>query len=66
MSSRKDDKFYTKEEVAKMFVEEVDRIFPLGSFDEIIEPSAGSGSILKFLPEGSVGYDIEPESEVAK
>ena len=62
MSSREYDKFYTSDRVAKMFIERVNNVYPLEGFDEIIEPSAGSGAILRYLPEGSKGFDIFPES----
>ena len=61
--SRELDKFYTNPSVAKEFVEIIDRLFPLDSFDLIVEPSAGSGNILQYLPEGSVGLDLEPEGD---
>jgi hypothetical protein len=61
--SRKLDKFYTNPTISKDFVEIVDKLFPLNSFDLVVEPSAGSGNILKYLPEGSIGLDIEPEGE---
>lgn len=60
------DKFYTKDEVAKSFVERVDKVFPLKDFDVILEPSAGNGRILKYLPEWAEGMDIAPEAEGIK
>lgn len=61
MSSRSLDKFYTNPEVAEKFVEKVREMVNMGEFDEVIEPSAGCGNILKFLPKGSRGFDINPE-----
>jgi predicted RNA methylase len=57
------DKFYTHPDVAKIFVEKINSFFPLNEFDLILEPSAGSGNILQFLPKNSVGMDIEPEHD---
>jgi hypothetical protein len=57
------DKFYTHPDIAKKFVGIIDNIFPLKNFDLILEPSAGNGNILQYLPENSIGLDIEPEAE---
>ena len=57
------DKFYTHPDIAKRFVDIIDNIFPLKNFDLILEPSAGNGNILQYLPENSIGLDIEPEAE---
>lgn len=56
------DKFYTSPEVAKRFVDIVNSISPLDSYDLVIEPSAGCGNILSYLPSKSIGLDIAPES----
>lgn len=56
------DKFYTNPEVAKTFIDKINQFVNLEEFDLIVEPSAGSGNILKLLPTGSVGLDLEPES----
>jgi hypothetical protein len=50
--------FYTKENVAKECVELVKN---LKSFDFIIEPSAGTGNFLKYLPQNTIAYDIDPK-----
>ena len=50
------DKFYTKSST----IEECIRLLNLNEFDCIIEPSAGSGNFLQFLPH-CMAYDIEPE-----
>lgn len=64
MQKEKDlDKFYTKPEIAKKFVDLVNQHFPLNDFDMVIEPAAGCGNILQYLPDGSIGMDIEPERE---
>lgn len=56
------DKFYTHPNIASNFISIIDDIFPLNKFDLIIEPSAGNGNILKYLPENSIGLDLEPEA----
>lgn len=61
--SKELDKFYTHPDIAKKFVDEIDRMFPLNQYDMVIEPSAGSGNILQYLPDGSVGLDLEPEGD---
>ena len=64
MSNSKDlDKFYTHPDVAKKFVSIINQNFPLDKFDLVIEPSAGNGNILQYLPEGSIGLDIQPEGD---
>lgn len=57
------DKFYTHPDIAKKFVSVINEHFPLNDFDLIVEPSAGNGNILKYLPENSIGLDIAPESD---
>lgn len=61
--SKELDKFYTHPNIAKQFVEIVNKYFPLENYDLILEPSAGSGNILKYLPEGSIGLDLKPEAD---
>lgn len=61
--SKELDKFYTNPNIARQFVEIVNNLFPLNNFDLVIEPSAGSGNILHYLPKGSVGLDLEPEAD---
>ena len=56
------DKFYTHPSIAKQFVDEINRIVSLESYDMIIEPSAGSGNILNYLPSKAIGFDLEPEA----
>lgn len=58
------DKFYTHPEIAKKFVDIINEYFPLNQFDLIIEPSAGNGNILQYLPENSIGLDIAPENDM--
>jgi predicted RNA methylase len=64
MKSKKElDKFYTHPDIAKKFVEHIEKFVDLKSFDLILEPSAGSGNILCFLPEKAIGLDLEPEGK---
>lgn len=56
------DKFYTHPQVAKQFVDIINDYFPLNQFHLVIEPSAGDGNILQYLPAGSLGLDIAPEA----
>lgn len=56
------DKFYTHPEIAKKFVDIINQHFPLNTYDLVIEPSAGNGNILQYLPENSIGIDIKPEN----
>lgn len=55
------DKFYTKDEIAKQCVEWVTNLFPFSKFNLVIEPSAGGGAFLPYLPSGSLAIDIAPE-----
>lgn len=56
------DKYYTEDELAKYCVEKTYEI--LGTdWDRIIEPSAGAGAYLKYLPENTLAYDILPEAD---
>jgi hypothetical protein len=61
--SKQLDKFYTSDDIAKRFVEIINTHFPLEQYDFVLEPSAGSGNILKYLPENSIGLDLEPEGD---
>jgi hypothetical protein len=63
MYKRNLDKFYTDPRIAKKFVETINHIIPLNNFDLVIEPSAGSGNILKYLPINSLGLDLFPEND---
>lgn len=57
------DKFYTHPDVAKKFVNKINEMFSFDRYDMIIEPSAGSGNILQYLPSNSIGLDLEPEGD---
>lgn len=56
------DKFMTRPEVASHFFEVLCARYPANGY-QFIEPSAGSGSFLRLLPPGSIGYDISPDAE---
>ncbi len=60
MSKKDLDQFYTKPEIAELFVEKINNLVPLESFDRVIEPSAGTGNIFQYLPDGSLAFDLEP------
>lgn len=54
-----DDKFYTRPEVAAFLVKLIPEI---ETYQDIVEPSAGSGAFLNVLPAYAQGYDISPEA----
>jgi len=54
------DQFYTNPIVAKRFVDKVNELYDLSSYDHVIEPSMGEGFIYDYLPtENRIGLDIE-------
>ena len=61
MSNAKElDQFYTHPKISKRFVEKVDEIYDLSSYDHVIEPSMGEGFIYEHLPtQNRIGLDIE-------
>jgi hypothetical protein len=61
MNNKNLDKFYTHPDIAKKFVDTINAIVPLTNFDMVIEPSAGSGNILNYLPDNALGIDLVPE-----
>lgn len=62
-NSRNFDKFYTKPTIVESFVHTVNEFFPLGDYDLIVEPSAGNGNFLDYLPPKTIALDIEPEDQ---
>ena len=46
-----------------MFVDKINELCPLVSYDMVLEPSAGSGNILRYLPKNAIGLDLAPESD---
>lgn len=58
------DKFYTKETIAKQFIDQICSHVDIDIHDIIVEPSAGSGSFfkqLRVLFKHVIAYDIQPE-----
>ena len=57
------DQYYTKEDVANECILDILSYFPEARSWTWVEPSAGTGSFLKGVPEGIrvVSYDIEPK-----
>ena len=51
------DQFYTKPEIAKKCCELID----FSQYDSILEPSAGAGAFLEFLPDHTNAVDIDPK-----
>ncbi|TVV76271.1 SAM-dependent methyltransferase [Sphingomonas solaris] len=60
MPSSNLDQYYTKDEVAAYFYRKFQQHFNDGLY-LMVEPSAGTGSFLKLLPHGSIGYDLDPK-----
>lgn len=62
MTKIANDKYYTEDSLAQYCVEKTFEI--LGNdWDRIIEPSAGAGAYLQYLPKDTLAYDIEPEND---
>lgn len=59
------DKYYTKEEIAQLCVSDLQKLLLKLNIKDFLflEPSAGSGSFLKFLNNNYIAYDIFPDSE---
>lgn len=57
------DQYYTQPSDAEKCVRLVDTEYGLDSFDLIVEPSAGAGVFLQFLPDNVVAMDLEPKME---
>lgn len=62
-TSKQLDKFYTSLTASETFINFVNKHVNLNEFDNIIEPSAGCGNLLKFLPPRTIGVDLLPEAE---
>ncbi len=56
------DKYYTEDALAKHCVDKTYEIIG-DDWDRIIEPSAGAGAYLKYLPKDTLAYDIAPEAD---
>ena len=58
--SRALDQFYTHPKIAKRFVDKINELYDLSSFEYVIEPSMGEGFIYDHLPKKNrIGLDIE-------
>ena len=55
------DKYYTSPELAEYCVKKTEEIIGKENITEYLEPSAGNGVFLNYLPKGTLAYDIEPE-----
>ena len=53
------DKFYTKPEVAKKCCQLID----FSKYSSVLEPSAGDGAFLPFLPDNTTAIDLEPDND---
>ena len=63
-SSSSKDQFFTPSSVSNRCWNTFNELTNIDINDYIfIEPSAGDGSFMKVLPEGSIGLDIEPRAE---
>ena len=63
MAKIKNDKYYTPPELAEYVVNKAKEVVGEKNITEWLEPSAGSGVFLDYLPEGTLAYDIEPEDD---
>jgi hypothetical protein len=57
------DKYYTSPELAKYCIDKTKEIIGEQNITEYLEPSAGNGVFLDFLPIETLSYDIEPEND---
>ena len=57
------DQFYTNPLIAEKFVNKVLSFIDVNEYDDFIEPSAGTGNILDYMPEGSIGLDLDPKRD---
>lgn len=55
------DKYYTSPELAEYCVKKTKDIIGEENITEYLEPSAGNGVFLNYLPDSTLAYDIEPE-----
>ncbi len=56
------DQYFTKPELAKRCVEIVERECGLEG-RQVVEPSAGTGSFLRFLPPDTIAVDLDPKAK---
>ena len=55
------DKYYTSKKLAKYIIDKTKEIIGEDNIAEYLEPSAGNGVFLDYLPPNTLAYDIEPE-----
>ena len=56
------EQYFTDPKIAKNFVRNIDNLYRFDDYDFILEPSAGSGNILQYLPsEKRIGLDLIPQ-----
>ena len=60
------DKYYTPLDKALKYIDIVDEMYDLNSYDYILEPSAGSGSFSLNLPKKTIAIDLIPEHSSIK
>ena len=59
-----EEQYFTDPVIAEKFVSQIDSLYDISSYDIVLEPSAGSGNFLKYLPEETrIGLDIEPQTD---
>lgn len=56
------DKYYTPSGVARMCIAIAHNVIGVDNITEVIEPSAGSGSFSRLIP-NCIAYDIEPDGD---
>lgn len=56
------DKFYTNESAVKLCMIELNKVVNIDSYNTVIEPSAGNGAFIDFLPKDTILLDLEPEN----
>lgn len=57
------DKYYTPNDLANYIVNKTKEIIGEENISEYLEPSAGNGVFLDYLPDNTLAYDIEPEDK---
>lgn len=62
MAKIANDKYYTEEKIAEYCVKRTFSVLG-NNWERIIEPAAGAGVFLKFLPPDTLAYDILPDVE---
>lgn len=54
------DQYYTRPDVAEKFYGVFQEYFNPNQY-QLVEPSAGTGSFLRLMPRGSLGFDVDPK-----